>query len=242
VLRRVLRARPLLALLVGVAGVATALWTRRALGVEWSVDSLRDLVSGLGLLGLAAFVLLIGLRTPLLLPSQLVLTAAGACFGVARGTLVGAAGMLLSASIAFALARWLGAEQLARRVPSRLRHSLELAGSRAGAGLLCLATGYPFGPTTLYHATAALTPIRYAWFALAVGSGAAIRAFVFSYFGSSLMGARWLQAGLAGGALLLALLPWLHPGVRRWARRQLELDPTELDPARATQEPPGDGR
>lgn len=213
-----------------VAGGCLAVLAQRSLGIDWSTASLQALVERLGFWAPAAFVLLIGLRTPLLLPSQLVLTASGLCFGTLQGTLVGALGLLLSASLAFCVGRSVGAEALGRplrqRWRRRLGRALEAAGSRGGVGLLALATGYPFGPTTAYHAAAALTDMRFRVFFLAVALGAAVRAWTFSYFGSSLAQAHWTAAAISGGLIAGALLPLLHPGVRSWALRQFAPHPT----------------
>lgn len=212
---------PALVLAGGLLGIVA----HRSLGVDWSPGSLPALVAQLGFWAPAAFVLLIGLRTPLLLPSQLVLTASGLCFGTVLGTLVGTLGLLLSASLAFALGRSVGAEALQRplrhRLQARLERALAAAGSRGGAGLLALATGYPFGPTTAFHAAAPLTGMRFRVFLLAVGTGAAVRAWTFAYFGSSLAHAHWTAAAVSGALLGGALLPFLHPGVRSWAIRTL---------------------
>jgi uncharacterized membrane protein YdjX (TVP38/TMEM64 family) len=222
--RRQRRARlGALGILLAAAGLGVA--AHHALGISWNVDSLRALVDRMGLWGPAGFVLLIGLRTPLMLPSQLVLTAAGLCFGTVQGTVVGCLGLLLSASLAFGLARGLGAEAVRARVPSRLQRVLDVAGRRTGAGLLALGTGYPFGPTTAYHAAAALTGIRFTVFLGAVGLGAAVRAWTFSYFGSSLAEAHWMGVALATGLIAGALLPLLHPSVRAWASARLGIDP-----------------
>lgn len=221
-------------LLIGIpalvlAGGCVAVLARRSLGIDWSPASLQGLAARLGFWAPAAFVLLIGLRTPLLLPSQLVLTASGLCFGTLLGTLVGALGLLVSASLAFCVGRSVGAEALRRplRQPwgSRLGRVLEAATSRGGVGLLALATGYPFGPTTAYHAAAALTDMRFRVFFLAVALGAAVRAWTFAYFGSSLAQAHWTAAAVSGGLIAAALLPLLHPGVRSWALRRLDMDP-----------------
>lgn len=220
--RRLLRLG--IAALVLTGGVLGVL-AHRSLGIDWSIGSLQALVTRLGFWAPAAFVLLIGLRTPLLLPSQLVLTASGLCFGTLQGTLVGALGLLVSATLAFGLGRSLGADAAQRWVPARLARALEAAGSRGGVGLLALGTGYPFGPTTAYHAAASLTGMRYRVFLLAVGAGAAVRAWTFSYFGSSLAQAHWTAAAVSAALIAGALLPLLHRGVRSWALDQFALHP-----------------
>ncbi len=229
------------ALLLGLA--VGAFQARSALGVEWSVESVRSLVDKLGLWGPVVFVALVALRTPLLLPSQLVLTAAGLCFGTLEGTLYGGLGILLSGLFAFAFTRWLGAEALRARVPAGFRRTLERGGTRGGAALLAVGTGYPVGPIALLHAAAALTSMPLAAYLVAAGLGSLTRAGTYAWFGSSLIEGRWVQVGLAGGVLCVSLLPLLHPGVRVWIRRQFEAEvPGAVPPPVAPQREAGPGR
>ena len=229
------RNQQLLALAVLAAAAAGALYARSALGIEWSVDSLRGLVGRLGIWGPIGFVLLVAFRTPLLLPSQLVLIAAGICFGVMLGTAVGAAGLFLSGSFAFVVVRWLGGDQWRSRLPGGFRRTLEMAGSRGGPGILALATAYPVGPLVMIHAAAALTPMGVGSFALALATGATVRAWTYAYFASSLVEGRWDHVAIATSLLAVALLPLGHPRVRGWVRRQFlaeeALPPSPPDPA-----------
>lgn len=217
-------ARPAVALLALAGLLAGAMAARSALGVDWSVEALRALVERLGIWGPLAFVMLVAFRSPLLLPSQLVLTVGGLCFGIARGALFGGAGLLLAGTMAFGLTRWLGAEELRRRVPAGFGRTLEAAGSRGGALILALASGYPFGPVTLFHAAAALTSMRFVTFLAAGGAGALVRAATYAWFGSSLIEGSWLGSAAAAALLGVSLLPLLHPKVRAWVRSQFEAD------------------
>jgi uncharacterized membrane protein YdjX (TVP38/TMEM64 family) len=215
----------LAAVLVLAAALGAALYARSALDVDWSVESLRSLVDRLGIWAPLAFVLLVACRTPLLLPSQLVLTAGGLCFGTVQGTAFGALGLSLSGLVAFGVTRWLGAEVLRSRVPAGLRRTLEAGGTRGGAAVVALATAYPVGPVTLVQAAAALTSMGLATFLVAVGAGAAVRSAIYAYFGNSLIEGRWIHVGIATAVLAVSLLPLLHPRVRIWLRRQFEVRP-----------------
>jgi uncharacterized membrane protein YdjX (TVP38/TMEM64 family) len=235
-----------LAVALLVAAGAGILAARSALGIEWNVGSVRGLVDRLGVWAPIGFVLLVAFRTPLLLPSQLVLTVGGLCFGALQGTLWGALGILLSGVFAFGVARWLGAEALRARVPAGLARTLRLGGTRGGAAFLAVATGYPVGPIALLHAAAALTGMGFASFLVAAATGSTLRAALYAYFGSSLLEGRWGHVGLAAVILGVCLLPLLHPGVRAWVRRQLEAaepgprgQPTQLA---VTHRRPGDPR
>jgi uncharacterized membrane protein YdjX (TVP38/TMEM64 family) len=217
-------ARPAVALLVLVSLLGGAMAIRSALGIEWSVEGLRALVERLGVWAPIAFVLLVAFRAPLFLPSQLVLTVGGLCFGAGRGALYGGAGILLAGALAFGLTRWLGAEELRRRLPSGFRRTLEAAGRRGGAAIVALASGYPFGPVTFFHAAAALTSMRFVTFLAAAGVGSLARAATYAWFGSSLVEGRWLGSAAAAALLGAPLLPLLHPRVRAWVRSQFDAD------------------
>jgi uncharacterized membrane protein YdjX (TVP38/TMEM64 family) len=218
----------LLALLAG------AFMARRALGLEWSLDSVREVVARLGFWGPAVFVLLLGLRSVLFIPSQLLLVAAGVCFGILGGTIYGALGVTLSAVLAFGAARWLGREVLLAQVPPAVRGFLDGAGARSTAGIVFVGTAYPVGPVSAYHAGAALTGMP-AWsFFAAVAPGAAVRAWTYSVFGSRLGDGDLHAVLLLGGALLLLAVPLLVLGSRRWliARVSAGTPPRDEPPRR----------
>lgn len=212
------RLLPLVTLAV-LAGAA--FYARSRMGLEWNVESVRAFVAGLGFWGPLAFVLLLGFRMLLLIPSKILLVVGGICFGLVEGSLYGALGIVLSGVLAFGLTRWLGVERLRSQVPPRARRTLELAGSRGGAGLMGLATGYPIGPLTIYHVGAALTSMPFVVFLVALCAGALVRAGLYAWFGEVLATGGLTEMALAGGVLALAALPLLHPRVRGWFREQI---------------------
>ena len=207
----------ILAVLLGVAFFA-----RTRLGISWDLDSLRDFVDGLGAWGPLAFVGVVTFRTVLFVPSQLALIAGGICFGTTGGTLYGALGLLGSGLLVFLLTRWLGADAVKRRVPAAAQRALAAAGSRGGAALVAIGTGYPVGNITGYHAAAALTPMRLDVFALAVAAGSLLRAWIYAFFGNAILERSTAElVGIALGVACAALLlPLLHPRVRRFARER----------------------
>jgi len=206
-----------LALLVGVAWFA-----RTRLGITWDLDGLRQLVDGLGVWGPAAFIALVTFRTVLFVPSQLALIAGGICFGTTGGTLFGALGLLASGLLVFVLTRWLGADAVRSRVPAGVQRALAAAGSRGGAALVAIGTGYPVGNVTGYHAAAALTPMRVDVFTAAVAIGSLGRAWTYAFFGNAILerSTAELVAIAVGVGLAATLLPLLHPRVRAWARER----------------------
>jgi uncharacterized membrane protein YdjX (TVP38/TMEM64 family) len=156
----------------------------------------------------------------LFVPSQLVLIVGGICFGTIGGTLYGAVGLLASGLLVFVVTRWLGADAVRSRVPAAAQRALAAAGSRGGAALVAVGTGYPVGNVTGYHAAAALTPMRLEVFALAVAAGSLLRAWIYAFFGNAILerSTTELVAIGLGVALAALLLPLLHPRVRLWAR------------------------
>jgi uncharacterized membrane protein YdjX (TVP38/TMEM64 family) len=205
----------IVALLLGVAFFA-----RTRLGISWDLDGLRGFVERLGAWGPLAFVGVVTFRTVLFVPSQLALIVGGICFGTAGGTLFGALGLLASGLLVFLVTRWLGADAVRSRVPAAAQRALAAAGSRGGAVLVAVGTGYPVGNVTGYHAAAALTPMRLDVFALAVAAGSLLRAWTYAYFGNAILerSTAELVAIALGVALAALLLPLLHPRVRLWAR------------------------
>ena len=201
---------------------AVAWFSRTQLGISWDLDGLRALVDGLGVWGPAAFVALVTFRTVLFVPSQLALIAGGICFGTLGGTLYGALGLLASGLLVFVLTRWLGADIVRSRVPASVQRALAAAGSRGGAILVGLGTGYPVGNVTGYHAAAALTPMRLDVFTVAVALGSLGRAWTYAFFGNAILerSNAELLAMAAVVGLAAALLPLLHPRVRSWLRER----------------------
>jgi uncharacterized membrane protein YdjX (TVP38/TMEM64 family) len=205
------------ALLLGVA-----IFARFQLGISWDLEGLRALVDSLGSWGPIAFIGVVTFRTVLFVPSQLALIAGGICFGTAGGTLYGALGLLASGLMVFLLTRWLGADAVRSRVPAAVQRALAAAGSRGGAVLVAIGTGYPVGNVTGYHAAAALTPMRFEVFLLAVALGSLLRAWTYAYFGNAILerSSGELIAIAVGVAVAAAVLPLLHPSVRAWARER----------------------
>jgi uncharacterized membrane protein YdjX (TVP38/TMEM64 family) len=207
---------------IGWSIVAAALlggmFLRDALGIDWSSESLRAFVDETGAWAPLVFVALVALRLLVMIPSQLLLTAAGVVFGVGYGTLYGALGLTLSALLNFAFVHWVGVGALHDRIPLRLRDGLALARSRAGAGALAVVTGYPVGPITAVQMAAALTGMSLLSYAVAVCCGSAVRAATFSYFGSTLLEGQHVLIGLAV-IVAAAAVPLLFPRSRAWLRQ-----------------------
>lgn len=200
-------------------GAGWLLRARLGLGLELEVDSIRSLAEGMGPIAPLLFVLVVAGRALLWLPSQIVLVAAGLCFGTMMGTLVGGAGLMLSGLGLFLLARYAGRESFERRLGRRSRPLLDFGADRRGAIALALATGYPLVPLSPVQASAGLTAMPVASFVPAALVGGLVRASTYAFFGDAMIG---LEAHRIAGALVIALgvllLPLAFPGGRRWLR------------------------
>jgi len=204
--------------LFGAALVIGAVWiARTALGLELDPESIRSSVSRMGVWAPIAFVVLVALRIPLGLPSQIVLIGGGLAFGTLSGSLYGALGLTVCAVVIFLLARSTGREALERRFPERLRGLFDIAASPLGGLFVALGTGYPIGPISAYHAVSGVTGMGLPVFVPAAAAGSLIRALIFTFFGSSLVSGeldRPLFAVLALSAA--ALMPLLFARPRAW--------------------------
>jgi len=216
-----------LAGLAVVAGLlAAGLALRNALGLELAPESLRRQVESMGALAPFLFVTALALRFVLLIPSAVLLTVGGACFGAALGTLYGALGLTLMGLLQFGLVQLAGADALRARVPARFEAALRAARSWRGAATLAVVSAYPVGPQTPAQLAAALAGMSLLTFLASVGAGGFLRAGLFAWFGSTLLeGERvLLAAGLIGAVVAL---PFLHPRSRRAVRGWLGGAPHE---------------
>jgi uncharacterized membrane protein YdjX (TVP38/TMEM64 family) len=189
---------------------------REGLAVDPSPAGLQAWIAGLGWKGPAAFLTVLTFRQFLLLPSAVLLTAGGLCFGVAAGTALGGAGVALSAAMKFFLARLAAREWIERRTGARSR-ALAARVERLGPLVVGVATAHPAGPLSPFHWGAGLSSMAPVAFLVAVLLAAPVRAFVFSLLGSTLLDVRSPDFLVASAVLLVvALGPLVHPGVRRW--------------------------
>ena len=210
--------------------IATGGWLREHLGIALTVESVRSFAEGLGPTGPILFVFLVAGRSILALPSQVVLVAAGLCFGTLVGTIVGALGLTISGLVLFLLARYAGREAIEKHIGPRARRILEFASHRSGAAGLAIACGYPVSPLSPIQAAAGLTPMPLVNFVLAAFIGGVIRALIFAYFGDALADASWTEVVLAAGLFLLATaIPLAFPAGRSWLRGIFSSNPHEAD-------------
>ncbi|MFP6655386.1 MAG: VTT domain-containing protein [Myxococcota bacterium] len=208
-------------LLITVVAVAIAIalgsWARRQLGITLDVESVRAFAESLGTAGPILFVFVVASRFLLALPSQIVLTAAGLCFGTVVGTIVGGTGLMISGVMLFFVSRYAGRESIEKRLGPRVRRILELASQRSGSVALVIGCGYPLTPLSSVQAAAGLTPMPLPQFVIASFIGCSIRSSIFAYFGDALAEASWSNVILAVSLfVLMAAIPFSTRAGRSW--------------------------
>jgi uncharacterized membrane protein YdjX (TVP38/TMEM64 family) len=196
--------------------VSIGWYLRLESGIEWDVQTARDLVEEMGFWAPGIFILLVTFRLIFLVPSQVMLVVSGVCFGFVWGTIYGAVGVALSGLVAFGLARYLGGDVLRERVPPGLQRALDVASRRTGALVVTIGTAYPVGPLTGYHIAAGLTSMSLSLYLPALVVGSLIRALLFTYLGSRVAELGIREAWPAFLMLAAFLVPLLHPRVRSW--------------------------
>ena len=214
------RRRFLVAAALAIA-LAIGWYLRARSGIEWDVETARELVEEMGFWAPGIFILLVAFRLIFLVPSQVMLVAAGVCFGFLWGTIYGAVGVILSGLMAFGLARYLGGDILRERVPPGLQRALDVASHRAGALVVTIGTAYPIGPLTGYHIGAGLTRMSVSLFLSALALGSLIRAALFTFLGSRVAELGIREAWPAFLILTVFFLPLLHPRVRSWMAHRI---------------------
>ena len=209
------RRLPLLLLVIVGTAFFLGFVVRGRIGIEFTPQSIFDFVDSLGWKGPVIFVALVTFRQFLLLPSGLILPVGGLCFGAGLGTALGTAGILISASLKFSLARWLGRDWVRTQFGPRVE-VLEQRVATAGPFVVGLVTAHPMGPMSPVHWAAGLSSIPALAFGLAVCVGGPVRAGAYSLVGSTLLDFGSPRFLVATGVLAaVMLLPLAHPGIRR---------------------------
>jgi uncharacterized membrane protein YdjX (TVP38/TMEM64 family) len=153
------------------------------------------------------------------LPSQIVLIAAGLCFGTLVGAVVGGAGLMISGLFLFIVARYAGRDVIERQLGPRVQGLLDFTSRRTGAVAFAMACGYPVSPLSPLHAAAGWTPMPVLNFIVSAFVGGMVRASIFAYFGDGLAEASF--SSLGAPLLLFAIaiaLPLAFPRGRAWLR------------------------
>lgn len=120
----------------------------RYLGIQDLLRAALDWVAGLGVWGMAAFVLLYILATVLFLPGSILTLGGGALFGVLKGSIIVSLAATLGATAAFLVGRYLARGWVEKRIAGSPRfQAVDQAVAREGwkiVGLTRLSPVFPF--------------------------------------------------------------------------------------------------
>lgn len=153
-------------------------------------------VDGLGLWGPVVFMLGYAVATVAFIPGSLLTLAAGAIFGLARGTAFVLVGATLGAAAAFLVGRYVARRAVERRLEGRPRfHAIDRAVGREGLKIVTLLRLSPVFPFNLLNYALGLTRVRFRDYLLAC-LGMLPGTFLYVYYGKALGS----LAAVAGGA------------------------------------------
>jgi uncharacterized membrane protein YdjX (TVP38/TMEM64 family) len=179
---------------LAVALLLVVLWAGRHLGSY--VPRFSQWVEGLGYWAPLAFVIGYAVATVAFIPGSLLTLAAGAIFGLLKGSVVVFIGATLGASGAFFVSRYLARAAVEQRIDSQPRfRAIDRAVARQGLKIVFLLRLSPVFPFNLLNYGLGLTQVRFRDYL--VGCIGMIPAtFLYVYYGKALGSI----AALAGGA------------------------------------------
>lgn len=152
-------------------------------------------VNGLGVWGAVAFVAGYAIATVAFVPGSLLTLAAGAIFGLVKGTVVVFIGASIGASGAFLLARHVARQAIERRIQDRPKfRAVDRAIGHEGLKIVTLLRLSPIFPFNLLNYGLGLTRVRFVDYLIAC-LGMLPGTFLYVYYGKALGD----LAALAGG-------------------------------------------
>ena len=192
--RRSTRGGLLLKALVALVAVTGLILLGRQIGGY--VPAFAEWVAGLGFWGPAVFVLGYAAATVAFVPGSILTLAAGAIFGLGKGTALVFIGATLGSTLAFLVARYLARGAIERRLEDQPRFSaIDRAVGRQGLKIVFLMRLSPVFPYNLLNYALGLTRVRLLDYLLAC-FGMIPGTFLYVYYGKALGS----LAAVAGGA------------------------------------------
>lgn len=160
------RGKLVLILLLAAAVVAALLLGGRQAGQLLPAFAAR--VEGLGVWGPVVFILGYAVATVAFIPGSLLTLAAGAIFGLARGTLYTILGATLGASASFLIARYAARNAIERRIAGNPKFAaIDRAVGKEGFKIVALLRLSPVFPFNLLNYSLGLTRVRFVHYLLA---------------------------------------------------------------------------
>lgn len=208
--------------LAGLALLGLSIVIRGQLNIEWSVVSLRAFVVSLGFWGPLAYIGILTARFLFLIPTGILLIAAGIVFGPFYGSLYAGIGLFLSGMTKYLFALVIGREALIAQLPERLQRWIErVAARKMSAWGLTGVCAYPFGPKHVFQIAAILSGIPILSYSVSVLAGSFVRSSIYANLGDAI----YTRSGLITASLAFALfliIPLLVPSWRRWMMATLK--------------------
>ncbi len=200
-----------------LAGIALGLQYREALNTE----SLQAWLAQWGVVAPLIFMLIYAVATVFFLPGSLLTLAGGALFGPLWGTLINLTGATLGATLAFLVARYLGAEWVEKKSGERLAR-IQAGVEAEGWRFVAFTRLVPLFPFNLLNYALGLTRIRLLHYIIASYLCMLPGAIAYTYLGyagrEAVAGSEgMIQKGLLALALLalVAFLPRLIQRLRK---------------------------
>ncbi|MES1244910.1 MAG: TVP38/TMEM64 family protein [Acidobacteriota bacterium] len=193
-----MRARLAVSILIGAAVLALLiLGGRQAVAF---VPRFAAWVESLGALGPVVFILGYAVATVAFVPGSVLTLAAGALFGVVKGTIFTLAGATLGASAAFLVARYVARGAIERRIAGNPRFAaisaIDRAVGREGFRIVALLRLSPVFPFNLLNYSLGLTRVPFLSY-FAASAAMLPGTLLYVYYGAA---AGSLASALGGGA------------------------------------------
>lgn len=223
-----------LKLILGAVALATLFFVGRELG--GTVPQFAAWVESLGIWGPVAFALGYLVATVAFVPGSLLTMAAGAIFGLGKGTLVTFIGATAGTAAAFLIARYAARAAIERKLEDNPKFaSIDKAVSRSGLKIVFLMRLSPAFPYNLLNYALGLTSVRFRDYLIA-SIGMLPGTFLYVYYGKVLGSLAALSGGVPADdgagkwtmiAIGLAATVAVTTIVTRIARRALAQEVTD---------------
>jgi uncharacterized membrane protein YdjX (TVP38/TMEM64 family) len=154
------RGKLILYVVIGLAVVAGLILAGRQAGAY--VPRFAQWVEGLGVWGPVVFILGYAVATVAFIPGSLLTLAAGAIFGLVKGTVYTLIGATLGASAAFLVARYVARGAIERKIAGNARFAaIDRAVGREGLKIVALLRLSPIFPFNLLNYSLGLTKVGF---------------------------------------------------------------------------------
>jgi uncharacterized membrane protein YdjX (TVP38/TMEM64 family) len=195
-----------LALLL-VIGFGVALWWQNAIGFSPTVEGIEAEIRSWGAWAAVGSILLMIAHSLIPFPAEFLTFANGMLFGPVWGVTVTWAGAMLGASLAFALARWLGRPFVDAMMTDDHRAAVDRWAKRQGVGVLLASRLMPLISFNVINYAAGLAPISWWTFLWTTGLGILPITTLLVVTGDQVWNGRghvwiWLVAVACAGALI----------------------------------------